>query len=412
MRIQLSTKINFHMFLSVLTILWINNGIFSYINVHIPTIVNIAIFAMWFLMSAMSRKRYIFDYIINIKYLLLFFTLLLFVNFSFSSVVDVSYYLKSTVFLMVIYSLFLYYNFYKEFKYQKFIFGLLMFDYIYIGINTFFKLIQNPGLSRTLSMSEEKIERILGLGASSFLAIGNYSFVYSLVFVGLFFAFKMVFGKKKYYIIPYTATFLLMLNMQFTIALMLLPLFTLMLLIIRVNKNNLILAMNISFIAVLSIVIAVFLPDILIFASNYMPYRVQDKFIELAYFLMGSDIVGTDFNIRLSTYIYSIESFIGNMLFGALSGRGKIGGHATWLDFLGAFGLLSLPIYIFFINSYKKITKKIQGVSVQYIKVCWLYFLLLGLINTVYIPRILLTIFIFVPFAAQIHEEKTDKRLE
>jgi hypothetical protein len=154
------------------------------------------------------------------------------------------------------------------------------------------------------------------------------------------------------------------------------------------------------------------------FFSSFMPYRIESKFIQLSYFLLGQNIEGTDFNERLGLYVDSINVFSNNILVGALSGNGEIGGHSTWFDFLGAFGLISLPIFLFFIRSYKYVTKNLSSRILPFVAICFVYILVLGFVNTIYSPRLLLTLFIFVPFIVKVSkvqnvvvEEKENNKL-
>ena len=116
----------------------------------------------------------------------------------------------------------------------------------------------------------------------------------------------------------------------------------------------------------------------------------------------GKTIQNSALNLRLTLYIQSIDVFLNNILIGALNNNFVIGGHSTWLDFLGQIGLLSCPIYVFFVMCYLYIKKTVPKNTLVYVKACFIYIFFLGFINTVYIARILLTLVVFVPFAAKV----------
>jgi hypothetical protein len=127
---------------------------------------------------------------------------------------------------------------------------------------------------------------------------------------------------------------------------------------------------------------------------------VSVRFDEIAYYLSGHDVSGTDLEARNNLYYQSIEAFAHNIFGGtALSGSYmyRAGGHSAWLDLLANFGLFSIPFFIFLYKAYKYCKNRIPINLRQFVNVYWLYFICLGFINTALFAPIYMMWFLFLP---------------
>lgn len=395
-----NVTVNFHFILALVLILWINSGIFSYVSIYIPDSLKMLVFFIWFIIACLKNEKFLVNYLWNSKLLLVFFLLLLIAN-NYISTIYITYYIKTTMFLFVIYSILIFYYKPKYINEMKTMVYILVLDYVYVGINTVIKLLQFPNLARILSKDEGSIGEILGDGVNNFLAIGNYTFAYSMIFVGLFFGYKVYFEKKIRFIFGYIAVLILLIFMEFTMSILLMVLFTVIIIFMIFSRNRIRMIINTMFLLPIFILLLMNLPELLVYISSYLPVAFESKIISIAEFLQGGNIDGVVLSIRINLYMQSINSFMDNIFIGALGGSGEIGQHASWLDFLGQFGLLSFPIFLFLLRGYKYITKSLPRELKTYVKISFLYFIVLGFVNTAYTPRLLLTLFVFVPFVTK-----------
>ena len=104
----------------------------------------------------------------------------------------------------------------------------------------------------------------------------------------------------------------------------------------------------------------------------------------------------TDLNLRLKLYNKSINSFKNNIFIGSF-GEDEVGEHSTWLDFVGLYGLFSILFFIYLYNMYKFTKKRINQKAVGEFNVIWIYFIILGIVNTVLFAKIFLTLLLVIP---------------
>ncbi len=132
-----------------------------------------------------------------------------------------------------------------------------------------------------------------------------------------------------------------------------------------------------------------------------LPREVSAKFDEIAYSLNTDNLHGTDMYNRINIYLQSIDAFANNIITGTiLSGRNKYssGEHSAWFDLLANFGLLSIPFFIFLYKVFKYTRRRIPKNYIPFYNVYWLYYIILGFINTLFFSSIFTTWFIFLPF--------------
>lgn len=396
-----------HLLLSILVLLWLNKGIFNYTSNYIPSIMRYMIFAIWFMLT-LNQKQYIRRLISNLWPILLFYILAIFINcFSHNSYIDSL--LKNINFILIIYSIFLYYFEEKYLQYQKIILSILVFDICYIALNTIKNLKENPSLSRFLSTGAKT--QVTLLGNKTFYAIGNYSYFYSLVILIMLIFFILVHINKNriFNLILFILLTHTLIQGQFTIAIIFLTIFLLWIICMKIiNKKNRILVFIL--LIILMIITLNFLPEIFnkILSLKILPDTVSIRIKELEMMLLGYNMNDTDLNSRLSLYTKSLNSFCSNIFVGSF-GSDNIGGHSTWLDLLGLFGILSTPIFVFFIKAYRYIKNRVGEQFIKFVDLYWIYYILLGVVNTTLFSNIFIMLFIVVPFTILYIENKINK---
>jgi hypothetical protein len=389
-----------HKIIALVLISWMNNGIFTYFAPYIPSVIRWSFFILW-ICIALLNKKFAKVFFVNCVPLFVFvgylYILSLFVS-------QQDFYIKPIIYLIVIYSVFLYYFNDKYRKFQKMLSAFLIFDFVFIGINTYIKLQDNPLLARALSTGGNNAQKLTG--ESFFAGIGSYPFFYSLVAFILLLGYLFINSNKKYIKLLSIGAIFVFLNVlikaAFTTSIIFAFGFLLIMLIIRyTNKYNLV------FTSITLFIVFVFSQGLLVdiftrlATINGLHSEISIRFIELANFFSGNNISGSDLADRQTRYSMSIKAFFQNFIGGTSLSPNYIhgvGGHSAWLDLLANFGIFSIPLIVFFIRAYRYCIKCIDLNHRTLINVCWLYFVLLGFINTLFFSSIFITWMMFVPF--------------
>lgn len=396
-----------HLLLAIFVLIWLNAGIYTYFTEYIPNTVKLLFFCSW-LFIACLKKRYLNLLIVKTWPLIVFYIVLMIYNFAVVSI-NLQVLMKSIQYILIISSIFLYYFDCKYIQCQKIIIIVLALDIIYVGLNTIINLGINPQLSRFLSSTPEIQERLLG--TSKFNAIGNYGYFYGLVMVVLLIFYKMIYDNKHKLLNGAICLLLIMLiiQAQFTGAILFVVLFIILLLFSKISHSKArVIASILIFLAF--VMIYSFLPNILISISNLngLPSEVSVRFKELANLSLGMEMGGTDVGLRFELYMKSINAFCSNIITGSVLGIEPVGGHSTWLDLLGLYGLFSVLFFTFFIRIFKYMKMQFRGTNRMFINKVWFYYALLGIVNTTLFANIFIILFIFVPFSISILENRNE----
>lgn len=389
-----------HMFIALLLLTWLNNGLFTYFTLNIPFYLKISTYIFWFTVVIIENKNFFKVFVFQTKYLLFFILYLLIVMF-FKKTTLLTHYIQSMGYLIIIYSLFLnYYNF-NYIKFQKVICLFLMSDIIIVGTRTYLMLQRDPLLARYLSTatdSEGIVSRI-----SSYPAVGSYGYFYSLVAIILLLTFMFLNRpqKKVYVFIALVVSILLLIRGTFTISILLAFIFMVLLIIIKyTNKYSKIIYICAFFLFIM--LFECFGASLIGWIANMdgLPEVVSVRFQELSDFLSGNSNSSLDLNLRLKFYIQSIQMFYDNIIWGNImnnNGLSSVGAHSAWLDLLASFGFVSLLFFMFLYDSYIYLKKRIIKDYLVFLKIYWLYFFCLGLINTLLFPNIFIAWFLLLP---------------
>ena len=119
------------------------------------------------------------------------------------------------------------------------------------------------------------------------------------------------------------------------------------------------------------------------------------------------DTDNTDLHSRMVLYEKSIKSFLSNIITGSW-GENNIGGHSTFLDYFGLYGIFAIFLILFYINMYRYAKNNINIKGQAILKNIWLYYLTLSLINTVIFATSTVMLFIVVPFFIKFIYERNE----
>ena len=141
-----------HIFLSLFLLLWANNGIFSYINLHIPSFIKFLVFGICIIIETIIDKNN-FKKLINRTLPLIIMFLIVIITYIIYKNTYLMIIYKALIYIFIIYSQYLYYiN--EDNKTKMIIINILLIDYLFLSINTLINLIDNPYLSRMLSTAD------------------------------------------------------------------------------------------------------------------------------------------------------------------------------------------------------------------------------------------------------------------
>ena len=387
------------MALAFIVIAWLNWGTFTYFMPYAPYPIRWGSFLAWFGLALTSNKKFAKTFCIQCWPLLFFYFYILVISLFVEK--DLVIYIKRISFLIMVYSIFLYYFDEKYRRFQKFLCVFLLLDCVVVAINTYIHLQLNPMVARYLATGIETRERLLG--ATAFYGVGSYGYFYSLVSIILLLAFLFLNCRENFFLVllsifAFTA---LLIQASFAVAIIFTFIFLTLLVVIKyTNKHTFIV------IALLGVMVLLIFPGTIasIFRqlSNItgIPYLVSGKFNELVTFFSRNDVSGTDLNVRQSLYLQSVDAFVNNILTGTVltnSNMYSAGSHSAWLDLLANFGLFSIPFFIFLFRAYKYCKIRVPLTFRPFFKVYWLYYICLGFVNTLLFANIFIIWFLFLP---------------
>ena len=397
---RLSILLFIQMGLALIVIAWMNNGIFTYAMPYVPNFIRWGLYGIWLGLALISSKKFVTTFVLQCWPLLLFHLYILFLSF-FIEKDYLHVYIKSISYLIMVYSILLYYFCSKYSRFQKVLVTFLFLDCVFLAINTYIQLQLNPLLVRYLATATETKERLLG--TTVFYGVGNYGYFYALVSIILLLGFLFLnYNKRKLlvFLLIFTLTALLI-KASFTIAILFTGIFLTLLVILRYTTKY-----TFVFIVLLGVMTLLIFQGL--FASMFsqladvkgISAEISIRFDEIAQFFSGNDVSGTDLIIRQNLYAQSIDAFANNIMMGISLTDSNVysaGGHSAWLDLLARFGLFSLPFFAFLFKAYKYCKSIVPLNFKMFVKVYWLYFICLGFINTTFYANIYTIWFLFLP---------------
>lgn len=249
-------------------------------------------------------------------------------------------------------------------------------------ITTIIGCIRNPEAARTLASTKTSQDPIAIL--YEWQNIGGYGFVYSTVLMYPFviLAFKM---KKLHlaFVILFTAlVYYMVIQAEYTYALMLLMLTTMMFFIKRdIPLKNFIILM-LSFVLIV-LVFRVAIAAILSYFGELIGNQTMVDKINAAF--LGTDAVDSFDDNRDQLYLHSIEMFLHHPVLGQMTvGRTVTGGHSFILDNLALYGMVGGGLMVWMYRGiYQLFYKPMEGKNGYYI-IFWAFVqpIILSTINT------------------------------
>ncbi|WP_303194449.1 hypothetical protein [Thomasclavelia spiroformis] len=396
---------NIQLILSIFIILWLNAGIFSYVQNYIPNVFKLLIVIVWFILAFID-KRFLKIYL-RIVFGIIIFILAMLISKLFGNDAYYNYNFQSYIYILIIIAVAIYYIYDNQIKRKKIILYAILIDYCYIGINTFFQLQLNPSISRILATSSEHASSIIG--DISIKGVGSYGYFYGLVILGILLAYQFLWSKRKVSLfLLLLGIFILLLNAQFTMALIFFILFIFIVFIFENKSFNgkFIFKMIMIF---LFIILLLNISTILNTLSNYVGEDLGQRLRELNDFLIGNKRTDGDIATRVDIYLMSIEIFKNNIFFGSF-GKKTFGGHSSILDMFASYGLIGVLVIYTFFKMYKLIVRNVNINQKNIVKIVFFYYIILSFLNPSHISTIVISLFITLPlFLSSYHQKFKNK---
>jgi hypothetical protein len=309
-------------------------------------------------------------------------------------------------YLILVFALFAYYSRHRYRPILVVLATYLAVDVVVVGVNTYLALNDDPMVSRYLATSADTRQTYLGDGA--FYAIGGYGYAYSLGAIAVFLGYLVFTRAERRWVhaVLLVGCLVLLVKASFAIAIIL----TLVLLL-AMPASRAARKVGWRWATVATVVAAALLltlgPTILERVARWtiLPSMISVRVAEIGQALRGEDLGGTDLHLRLSLYEQSLTAFLHNIPLGTTGNPGSrfiAGNHATWIDLLAVFGLLALLVAYFLVRAFLLTVNSLGDGSRPLVAYVWAYFLLLGAVNTILFSNLLLTWFLFLPFAARV----------
>lgn len=157
-------------------------------------------------------------------------------------------------------------------------------------------------------------------------------------------------------------------------------------------------------IALIFAVLAANAVDILEYLGDldFMPRLLKIKIDDVIVLISeGTQSKLQDVDVRLEQYKLGINAFVSNPLFGTMGDSSAIGGHATWIDFFGLFGIFSIVFIIWFFDLFKWVLRFSSKSDSGIIKVISCLFVILGILDPILTQVVFVFFIIVLPFYSQ-----------
>lgn len=284
---------------------------------------------------------------------------------------------------------------------------------ILVNINTIIQLQINPYLSRIISGANQELEQF---------GLGNYSYIYGLIFVvfaliGLMYSKKIKKIYKVMNIIIIILCCITIIMARFVISYAILLVGIIMILFKINNWKKMLIFISISIILFLGFsgLTSKVCESI---AANTNDYIVKSRMQEISKFLKDFDLTKTeDLRLRIEAYSKSINAIKKSPIFGMFFNNNlemETGAHSAFLDEIAELGIVfSLLFFIILYQILNKIYNSIGnkiGKNVCFVSIICL--IIMGSINTIMFVPLLWMIFVINPIICQQDIEKIENTFD
>lgn len=382
--------------LAALIILWLNAGMYSFVQRIIPGIFMYGIFMIWFI-CVIKNDMFITKFIKWTTTIIPSF-ILLFIMYIFHNSSLTKSYIMFFVYLVIISAISIYYQFDNDGR--KILYKVWLFDVFAVVFNTFLKIKSNPLVIRNMSANASVFESLFG---GKLYGVASFSNILCYIVIMLFLYSKIMNKRKNFNkgdLIGCIVLLLLILKSQIAIliafALIGLGLITLVSFFKDIRK----LLVFFFLITLLFVGIYKYIPGMLSYISTIevLPELLRVKALDVAWIISGSSNKLMDATIRMQQYENDIKCFIANPLLGTLGDSTNIGGHSTWIDLLGMYGISSMIVMIWHFGIMKRIVKSVANEDKIMVTIIVIIFSIIGIIDPIFFQNVYMVFIFVIPY--------------
>lgn len=391
-----------HFFLVIPIVLWLNSGMAEGVLGSAPGVYKWGTAMVWVGLSLLSLTNA--GQLLRHTWALAAFCVYVLLTLGRSDPAG-SAYVQNLAYLVVASCIYSFYSAPGNHLQRRLIGTVALIDMAIVGIRTWLALNTNPDISRYLATggAYEDITAV----TSGLWGVGGYAYAYALPPVLLIFLHRglkrAAYWRSSLIIVAIGSA--LLVKMAFTIAVIMWIVAAATLIAAELFGRRhrgaiLILAMS-------SIVfLFLFGPGLLtsVARSGILPGVVSVRLEEVSSLLAGEHTSNTDLGSRFQQYGDSWRELSNSWLVGSAGagrGMGESGAHSTWLDTLATFGVWGLLLALFLVQAYRRQRDLATPTSLLTLRVSWIYFTVLGIVNTLLFAHIILIWMVIVPFLLQ-----------
>lgn len=390
MKIKYST---IQWFLSCFIILWLNAGNFEYIQGFFPQVIKFGLVLLWFFITSLIYRGFLELYLSKAAPILIMIAIIL-LSKSFGNVRYFNLYWMSYLYYAIIFAVFVCSFYFYDERESKALLLVLILDIVIVAIHTFIELTRNPILVRAMSTSVDS--RMAILNGVIPTGVGGYGMCYQLVFCSMLLV-LLLDEKIQHRIWIYLSEMLIfcvLFSAQITLALIMQVVGVAAVLMCRNDRKSFIWKM--VFLVVL-VILLLNLNSILQYLISYAGDDMAMRLEELMRIREISAESSGDVASRYRLYWKSFSVFLQNPFWGDFGGTG-IGCHSTFIDLLGAYGLLGIFGIIGFLRPIQLTLKHFELRSVKHnLLVFFFMTIVLATINVLIGSDIMLATTIAIP---------------
>lgn len=390
MKIKYST---IQRFLSGFIILWLNAGNFEYIQSFFPQVIKFGLVLLWFFITSFIYRGFLVLYLSKAAPILIM-TAIIILSKLFGNARYFDLYWMSYLYYAIIFAIFVCSFYFYDKRESKTLLLVLISDIVIVAIHTFIELMRNPILVRAMSTSVDSRTEILN-GVLP-IGVGGYGMCYQLVFCSMLLVLLLdeKIQHKIWIYLSEVLIFCVLFSAQITLALIMQVVGVAAVLLCRNDRKSFM--WKIVFLVIL-VVLLLNLDNILQYLISYAGDDMAMRLEELTRIgEINADSSG-DIASRYRLYWKSFSVFWQNPLWGDFGGTG-IGCHSTFIDLLGAYGLLGIFGIICFLSP---ILLTLKHCEIRYVKhkilVFFLMTVVLATINVLIGSDIMLATTIAIP---------------
>lgn len=398
-----------HLACGAFVVLWLDAGVATAWMTALPSVVKLGVLACWLVLATLRSTPFLGTLTVNAWPAAIM--LLVTVLYS-AEIARWSQYAQGLGYLLIAFALFCFYGREQVRTERNVLMAVMLADLAVTGVRTLIALQADPLLARYLATTEQNRSAVYG--SRSFAGLGGYPYAYSLAAILVVLLYFLVrSARKAILLVACLVGGLVLVQMGFT---------TSIVLVLALGVGFLVRDMigrpELRFMLYAAAIIG-WVSGLYSATLHWMAglpgvsAAVSTRLLELAGLLLGNSSTGSDIGVRGERWSSSLQLFLSSGVFG-LAGRGQMnqdtGAHSDWLDLLASYGLWAGLLALFLFFAWRLARTRVSPIGRESLGRFWVFFLILGLVNTLLFSTIVLTWMFLLPALAEWLGDRTRPR--